>query len=417
MKNFRKTALTGFSILAFSTLCPTHQAHAFATSADIVALKVATEKAISDAAKNTMKSITSVGDSTVQALLDFSTQMSSNNAQAQKFQANMADTQDQRAVQLKVEEARNDAQKSATSGASLCNNITGAASTQNLERLVRAWRMNATQTMMAYGEGHLNGHKDLASGNTLVDLYESDHCANSATALDYQVGRCSQGPSGTPTQKGTAASMGVDGIIDAADDQNADLILNATDMTPEQQKAMSRFIPLVSDPLPVGQSVAASKLPTEERKQLFRQLDSLRLKKSIVQSIFSGLAAENMNLSGTTGTNAELQQKANDWAESTAAKTAGYNKTCVNGTCKYFPNGLTAHAAMELESKYWYYNLTYGIFASAEGQAPSQKDLNEMMAFNVVMNYKKYQLMREMDASLASILSILTQQQQESLSR
>ena len=68
---------------------------------------------------------------------------------------------------------------------------------------------------------------------------------------------------------------------------------------------------------------------------------------------------------------------------------------------------------MELESRYWFYNLTFGIFASAEGQAPSQKDLNEMQAFQMVMDYRRFRVEREIDMSLAEILGIMIEHEQQ----
>lgn len=406
----RNAILVCTAIASISAL-PAQKAHAFATSGDIAALKVATEQAIKSAVGNITKSYTQGTDTIQDALLDFSTQMSANNANDMKLQANMKDVEDQRQTQMKVEDARYNAQKAATSGASLCNNITGAAATQNLDHLLAIYRAGAVATMNSWDSGHLPGKKSMTSAGTLTDLYDTDHCAKSATQLDYQIGRCHKSPTSTPTQKGTVASMdSSDGMITTADDQNPDLILNGTDLTKEQQASMKNFMILASDSMPIGQPDVASMAESEDRKQLLMQVDSLHLQKNLVHSIVGGLVGENSIIdSKDNGT----QAKAVAWAEATAAKTAGYTQKCVDGKCGYFPNGLSVHDTIELEAKYWYYNLTYGIFASAEGQAPSQKDLNEMMAYNIVLNYRKYQLLREMDFSLAEILSIMVEQRQQ----
>lgn len=386
------------------------QAHAFATSADIIKLGITEGKNIAAQTKSYLEGLTKSTNSVIDSLLDFSTQESANNANAMKFQANMADTQNARAVQLETEKARYNAQKSATSGASLCNNITGAAATQNLEHIMNVWRSGGVQTMLAADNGHIPGKRGAVTASTLADTYEVGHCAHSATDADYQSGRCSHKPGDTPTQPKTTASVGSDGFVGAADDQNADLILNSTDLTPEQQASMGRLVELLS-PDPAGQTVVASQVDSEERRRLFRQADKLRARKSVVHSIVAGLVGQNAVLKSAG--DEDSQGKAAAWAEATAAKVAGYVKKCVGGTCKYFPNGVSVNDIMELESRYWFYNLTFGIFASAEGQAPSQKDLNEMQAFKMVMDYRRFRTEREIDMSLAEILSIMIEQQQD----
>ena len=348
----------------------------------------------------------------IASLLSFSTQTSANNANAMKLATNIADVQDARAVQLKVEQARYDAQKSATSGASLCNVITGAAATQNLERFTQMWRSGSVQTILAYENGHITNKRGLVSGSTMTDIYENGHCNNSATDIDYQKGRCGKKPGATPTQESTAASSGPDKFVGLPDDQNADLVLNHSDFTPKEQEAMSRFL-ILFGPQGQGQVLASSLEDTPERRMLNRRLDALAAKASVVQSTAVHLVGDNTILKGSGDDTS--QQKAADWAEATASKVAGYVKKCVDNTCKYFPNGVSVNDIMELESRYWFYNLIFGIFASAEGQAPSQKDLNAMQAFQLVMDYRRYRIEREMDMNLAGILSIMVDQQQEKL--
>ncbi len=414
--NRRKALRSAFTVLVLSTTVwastPATPAHAWATSADILALKLAQVKAVADQTTKYLNGILSQTNSMIASLLSFSTQNSANNANAMKLATNIADVQDARAVQLKVEQARYDAQKSATSGASLCNVITGAAATQNLERMVNIWRTGGTQTILAYANGHITNKRGAISATTQADIYETGHCANSATDADYQRGRCGKKPGDKPTQEATAASSGSDNFVGVADDQNAGLIINGTDFTPKEQEAMSRFLILFSPP-DVGQSMASSSEDTPERRMLNRKLDALAAKRSVVVATATHLVGDNIIVKGTGSDTS--QEKASEWAEATASKVAGYVKKCVDNTCKYFPNGVSVNDIMELESRYWFYNLVFGIFASAEGQAPSQKDLNAMQAFQIVMDYRRYRVEREMDMNLAGILSIMTEERQEKL--
>lgn len=406
--NMKILRLAAFSSLTIATLASTSpRAHAFGDSAAIQAAQVAIVNAINNGiTKSIQNYVKSQTSSLKDYFEDLSTQLSSNDGQAMKNQANQNDVKDARQVMLASQKENIDARNDATSGASLCNNITGAAATQGLESVVHYWRSDAVQKVLAYDQGHIEGQKELASTTTMDSLYNTAHCTDSATSYDVQIGRCKK----TQTSMGAVSQL-QDGTVSAPDDQNGDLILNDNDLSKMQQKALGRLVYLIADSNPIGQPIAAGNTLTDDDRAKLVRIDSLRAKKSIPLSILMGLAAQKTTMEGA-GSNA-FQQKATDWANATAANVAGYSKHCVDGNCNYFPTGVTEYNADELRAKYWYWNLTYGIFASAEGKAPSQKDLNEIMAFNTALSFKKYRMLREIDASLATIASIMIDEQQE----
>lgn len=400
-------ALTSISVACLLFALNAPKAHAFSDAAAIKAAQIAITQTIKD---GITKSIQNYVKSQTSALKDYfedlSTQLSANDGQALKNQATQNDVKDARTVMLASQKENIDARNDATSGASLCNNITGAASTQGLEEGVHKWRSNAVQNVLAYDSGHIPGHKELATPNTLDTLYNNSHCADSASSYDVQIGRCKK----ESTSKIENVSLMKDGTVGASDDQNADLLLNDNDLSKAQQRALGRLVYLIADSNPIGQPVPASSNMSEDDKAKLVRIDALRAKKSVAISALMGLAAQKTTIEGAG--NSAFQEKATAWANATAAQVAGYTKHCLDGKCDYFPSGITEYNADELRAKYWYWNLTYGIFASAEGKAPSQKDANEIAAFNMAMTFKQYKLLREIDASLATIASIMIDNEQ-----
>ena len=387
--------------LLMSTTCATAYAGDWSTVGQVTA---STQNIINNDNKNYQSLADEINTDTqniIAALKAMSTQETENTTAQTNQIASMNDVRDQREVSMRVQEAKYNAINNATSGASLCNALTGAAASQNLAQLVQMWRMNAVSAMHAHDVGHLTNQPAPVTETALMEVYNKQHCANNATSADIQLGRC--GSSGSVTQTQSANSTGSDQFVSTPDDQNADLFLNQTVMTPKQQTAMGRLLALLSNPYPTGQIAIPNSIPSAERDRMFYDVDVKNARNSIAQSILSGLIADTQII-GTSG--GQTQDKAKDWANNTAKNVLGYTPGA-DGT--YFPNGVSDLAYDELQSKYWYYNLTYGVQASSQSAAPSQKDMNMMMAWEEVMRFKEYKQLREINASLAELLTIMNE--------
>lgn len=403
----KKYLLNLTALASISLIIPTKYAHAWATSGDVINSTNQVNRVTKETARDTQRSIEDSAAQIIAALQNVSKQNTENTVSQENSEANMRDVQDQRTYAMAVQKEKLAAYNDTTSGASVCGTITGAAASQHLDTLVSAWRSNAVQAVLAHNAGHIDGVKAVQTPDVLRRIYNQGHCNASSTAEDAALGRCGKGSS--PTQSGSISSLDSNEVVTTADDQNADLFLNHEVLDDNQQGAMGRFLVLTTDPHPPGQSVLPNYNSTADKERMFYDLDSLRALKSIGSSVISGLIAETAVIKTAGG---QTQNVATNWANNLAKYTAGYN---ADSSGSVFPNGVSALAIEGLVSKYWYYNLQYALQASSEGEAASLKDLNSMMAWNTVLNYKKYLQMRQMNASLAGILSILVENRQDVL--
>lgn len=346
-------------------------------------------------AKTTDTDINNMSSRLAEALLNLSGQNTENANASMTAAANMASTNDQRAVMRRIEDAKYHAATSATSGASVCNVITGAIRTQNLEALTATWRSQAVQSQLAAMRGFV-GDKPLEH-NAAITAFNSGHCASSATVADKMAGTC---PSVTQAQTEYSASGAGSGTVLVGDDENADLVLSKSVLTTEEGKAMGRFLFLVENPEPPEGPVSGNAIHSEASARRAYERRAREAEKSIGASILAGLIAQNQVISPSGDQN---QTQALEWAEATAANVSGYATT--DG--KYFPNGISELAADELRAKQWYYNSTWGVNASSQGEAPTEKDMMMLMSWQTVQNFKTYKVLREIDMSLAAMESMM----------
>lgn len=400
--------LTLLGGIASISLLP-EKAFAWATSADVANSTSNVNSVTRDEAKKTQDAINTASNQIVAAIQELSKQNTTNTAGATNAIANMKDVEDQRRVTMAIQKEKIAATNAATSGASNCNAITGAAATQNLENLVQRWSINGAHAILAHNQGIIDDSKKIVTPETIRSTYSQTHCENNATATDIALGRCKQYNVSTVTQTKSATSTGSSGIADVADDQNASLFLNNDIMDDKQADAMGRFLSLTTDAQAPGQAAIPNVNNSADREKLFYNLDSLRAMRSISSSIMTGLIGQTKVVKTSGG---ETQKLATQWANATAGQMAGYTP---DSSGVIFANGVSELAADAIKSKYWYYNLNYQVYSAAEGQAAAAKDLNSMIAWNTVLNYKKYQQLRNINASLAAILTLKIDEHQKDL--
>jgi len=357
-----------------------------------------------ETAQKTQDAITTAANNIIAALEDVSKQNTANMTGATNAEANMRDVQDQRMVTNEIQKEKLAAINATTSGASICNQITGAAATQHLEALAQVWGTNAVQSVLAMNQGSIPGITTPVTSAQIRTLYKTSHCTSNATAEDVALKRCS-----SVTQPQTQSATDSNSQRTASDDQNASLFLNQEVLSDTQSKAMERYLLLALDGHAPGQATLANVNSSGDREKTLYELDVLRALRSIPASILGSLMSQ-VNVIKTTG--GETQTLATSWANATAGQVAGY-QTGSSGSV--FPDGISELAADKLKSSYWYYNLNYATYASSEGQAQAAKDLNEMVAWNTVLSYKKYRQLRDINATLAAMLSMMVDERQDKL--
>lgn len=400
----------GLSVIIAGLTAGVHSAEAaIATTFDVHAASAKIQANDDSNASATQSTITAMQNAISEAILQLSGQNTTNSNATMTALSNMAGVQDQRAVMRKIEDAKFQAATNSTSGSSVCNVITGAIKTQNLEALTTAWRTQAVQAQLAASRGYIGGK--WAAGEAVRKAAETAHCTSNATQGDVDSGMCS-----AVTQKATPNSAGNagTGTVVVPDDENGGVAINNTIITSDQAKAMTGFLYLLENTEPPNPPQPGSaKYDSADGRRRLHVRRASDAHKSISDSILGGLVAQTMVISPAGDTN---QSQALSWAEATAGNTEGYAKSTGSycsassgSTSCYFPNGISELGVDELRSKSWFYNSNWGVRTGTAGPAEVEKDMAMMMAWQTVQNYKIYRVLREIDWSLASMDSMMAQ--------
>lgn len=403
--------LMTLGILATTTMMTSHAHAVVATSADVAGAQTRIIENTNQQEQSTREQIAQAAVSVIQAIGESSSKATSDQTAMMKYMANTNNTKDQRNVQMAIQTEKLNAINQVTSGASMCNKLTGAATTGELSVLVDLWRKGAMNNLHSYDAGYIDGQgTKIFQPEVLDTAFQSSHCATNATQDDVSMKVC-----GTVTQKSTPNSARlIDGktVITTPDDENANLILGQNSLSQDEQDAMGRFMVLIANPHPSASAQVDRATSPEARKKAMLEQAITRARRSVAQSVISGIVAQNSVIKSQAGS---IQSRATSWAEDTASNVVGYNKitssTCSSGGSCYFPNGVSEMDADELTSKSWFYNINWGIFASSQSTSPSLKDLVMMQAWNTVLGFKQYKEMRELNLTLASILAIMLDEQ------
>ena len=410
---------------SFSTPRQAHAQMGGASAAEVKAIVVAAQGYIDNYTKQInqqMQDILSQNMNTdtetlYKALQLTSDQSVGNTTTAIQSQAKMMDTQDQRKYQEDVQKQKLAAIQQATTGSSVCNDITGAIATGHLENELQLWRSNIVQSTMAHDSGHIDGDTKVHTADTMEHMFVQAHCNLNMTQPDQMQGVCKKNSKAGQAQTSgggdgnmnnqSAASTAADGMVTTADDTNADLVLNHEHMTPQQQEAMGRLQVLLADPEPMGQTMSPNTANSADKEHMYYEMNYIKSLRSIAASTMGHIIGETQIIK-TKDT--ALDAKAQQWAEATAKMMVGYDPNGNN-----FPNGVTTLDIDKLRSYKWEYDAQEGIQAAAQNESAMLKDIGEMAAWNSVMTYKHYTQTRETNMLLAAILTIMVDQKQNAV--
>jgi len=344
---------------------------------------------------------------------DLASQMSANTETQTTAQARMQDAADTRATERAVQGVKVQAALGAQSGSTVCNTVTGAVSTQNLEDLTQMWRKQAVQQMLALNHGYSGTGTKAVSSSAILGLVHANHCTYSATQYDVDSGYC---PSVTQTKTDYSSPGGSSGSGSpiSSDDTNADLLFSQSTLSDQQAHAMNGFAWMVSKAIPdATPTQLRSNCGSSYECNLERyKSDAREARASIGQSILNGIIGSSRVIDAD-----DINQKNTmQWAEATAALLGGYHQSAgpyctkyMNSSSCYFPNGVSEEARDELQSKRWYFDPKFGVFAGSQAQAPEQKDMAMMEMWNTYQFHMIYDQMRQMNASLAAMEDMMAE--------
>lgn len=375
------------------------------------------EQNISNLQKSFMNKITNLGTSIANNFTNLTSnlesQLTADSATQTTAQARMQDAADTRATERAVQTVKVQAALGSQSGSSVCNTITGSISAQNLTYLMQTWRKQAVQQQIALNHGYSGTSQKPMTSSAVIGLIHQNHCTYSATQYDVDTGYC---PSVTQTQTDYSAPGGADGSSspNTPDDTNADLLFSQSTLSTQQAHAMNGLSWMVTKAIPdsTPEEMAANCSTSTTCATERYKSDARQARASIAQSILNGIIASSRVIDVD-----DTNQKATmAWAEATAALLGGYHKAegpfCtkyMSSSACYFPNGVSEQARDELQSKRWYFDPKFGVFAGSQSQAPEQKDMAMMQMWNTVQFHMIYSQLREMNTSLAAMEAMMAE--------
>lgn len=292
--------------------------------------------------------------------------------------SSIANVQDDRAVVGRVEAARFDAIRSATSGASTCNVVTGARGQSGVDQSAAATRTALSQQMSDWDLG--SGDSPSAQGGDVaVQQRIARHCALYANQDDVTSGLC-------PT---------VRGLRNASIDIAQSLFYqtpgtSGRTLSPDREQAASLFMINAINPNPQGAMLRdAATSPGGREVAARRHANSARL--SVAQEAVSDIFARRR---------ATDSQEVQNWAMATAQQIPGYNPD--------FTQGVSAFDVMDVRAKAFLLNpnLMIGKDMTVE---QATKDMANMMATLVHQNWEMFQVQERQMMILATLLAIQTE--------
>lgn len=308
-------------------------------------------------------------------------------------EANMNQQKENLATTRAVQGKTYDAMRSATTGASICNNITGAIRTANFDKAKEIYQAQLVQQTMAAGNGF--------AGNTFIGGVNFDnqlnayHCANNASLNDVKNHRCTK-----VTETSTNDTKDPNSTLPTTSgDTNANIVLGHSDFSEkDQQNFNNMMVILHNQAMGTPPNVGSMDPSTPQGRLMIKEQAEKDALTSIGMTAMENVGAEHSVIN--LGDNDTMQQDGAKWAEATAANVVGYNK---DASGKYFPNGVSNQDITELRSKSWYYNPQTNLREGAQNESASLKDIASMMSWQQVMNFKILQTLQSIQYTLGAL--------------
>ncbi len=199
-------------------------------------------------------------------------------------------------------------------------------------------------------------------------------------------------------------------------DLNASTILDPTNSTlsPADKVAADGFLINALDGHPVaampnGSATAAN---PAGRRQYSNDLIAIA-QHSVAAEVGASIVADDTAMPGTGGTagttdNTQVPSggagttSISQWAEGTAKQVMGYLPGGNN-----FPNGVSRAAFMKLRSMAWFWNPNWATQVGIQSSDQTLKDIAMIQAWSVYQNWVSEQQLRQMNLTLATMLTIM----------
>ena len=326
--------------------------------------------------------------------------------------SNIATEQDNRAVELKIEQATLNAENQASSGTSACNMITGTLAGQAINAQVAQAQEQGTDAELAWEMG---GDKTTPSPSyngqaSAVDSLIAAHCQNSATEQDVEEGLCPAVTAPASSQPGAAGA--VSNTV-PPDVDGGRMINQPNDVIPaNMMPSMKQFMALAFNPNPMGAMPPGGATSQSCKQEAYDRLVAAA-QASIPDSVVAGVLAARTPLPDS---NQQIQGgsvgagpvSVTQWANGTEQQIAGAGAEPAGG---YFPNGVSEDAWITVRADGWYMNPDWSIALNGYSETQAVKDLAMISSFRAFLQNKQYHqgekellLLASIDRSLQTLV-------------
>lgn len=299
----------------------------------------------------------------------------------------LADQQDDRSTVKAIESARMDSIRNSASGVTSCYVISGTPGA-GTEIASNKWRYAMTNALTDFDQGADN--TPAARGTAFAMQARVDmHCAKYASEADVAAGICKSQASETLKGADVNAAKSLfyskDGASMTYDD--------------DRVEASKAFIVNSFVPVPVGRMKANEGTTLQGREKAARR-NAVLANNSIAVDTASDFASRRT---------AQKDNKLVGWAQDKAKKMAGFENMDVSGGVSKI-DWLAIYARGFLTD-------ADALASSDQSQVTSIKDIKNMMAVQLYLNFENYLLTEKIALNLATQTSILVRQEAERLTQ
>lgn len=304
-------------------------------------------------------------------------QLSGNSKEQIGAQSNMANVNDDRRVTGNVEMARFNAIRSAASGASSCNAITGGMAVSGMPKNVASLSQALTSDMTKWDIGDADVPSSRGADVAIQARLER-HCSLYANQDDVRSGLCARAASGDLQNASIDVSKSLFGSNQSLDEQKT--------------QAAQTFLINAINPRPQG-----AMLPQEATSAGGREKAAARHAAAARTSIAANVASETLGRRA-----AQQNSKTTQWAQATLTQIPGNENANFSG-------GISWMDAIEARAKGWFMNPTWQSNMVGGGYEGAIKDGVHIASFQVYLQWETYKLLEKQNLMLAGILAMQTE--------
>lgn len=293
--------------------------------------------------------------------------------------SNLANTQDDRSVVARVEDARLQAMTDAASGASSCNVITGSMGVTGMQAGSQDFVADLSEDLSDWNVG--DGDMPSSEGTDVaIQSRVGLHCRLYANEQDVRAGLCES------VGELQNANLNARASLYYHTKGNTSLTLGE-----DRVQAAHAFLLNAINPKPMG-----AMLPDEANTAGGRELAAERQTDAARMSIAEEAAGD--ILSKRTP---QAEGEYVSFVQETAAQIPGYKGD--------FSEGVSWTDYMDVRARSWHMNPRFLSTMDTNNPGQAIKDLTQIQAFNAYLGWETYRLLEKQNLILATMLAIQTE--------